>query len=500
MKVLLIQCPQVHRNVISLAGMEIPMNLAYLAAALDQPQTVIDAYGYDLLESTLNSVNTTKIDTEILDLQLYPNPGTILIQKLNDFQPDIVGITAFTIQANWVNIIAAKIKKYNPSIITIFGGVHASSLPESSLIDMPMVDVIVIGEGEVTLLEICYFLAQNQSNFFTSEIREQFLSIPGIAIRNFDDPSKVQLSLPRPLIKNLDLLPFPARHKLDQKKYHPLFVNYYHLPTTGLLSSRGCPFNCSYCSKAVFHRNCRFRSPENVVAEMEYCEKEYGISDFRFFDDSVTNNRRWIKQLCILLIQKHKKYTWNGFSRVDTVSKALLKLMKQAGCYHLKYGIETASQKILLKVHKKQSRQQVINAVKNTKALGIEAHGCFILNFPNESMDSIRNTINFAKELNPTYAMFSLLKPLAGSEIYYEAKKNDLLLHENWEFYGEEDPPILKNQLPYNEIKDLLRKAYNSFYLRPSYIWMQLKDLLNEPSMRRLQRLLQGFLAFLPSR
>ena len=131
MKVLLIQSPQVHRNVISLAGKEIPMNLAYLAAGLEHPKVLIDSYGSDLLDTTLNYVENENTTVEILDLQLYPNLYTVLNQKLEQFHPDIVGITAFTIQANWVNKIASRVKKFDSNILTLFGGVHAFHYPSN---------------------------------------------------------------------------------------------------------------------------------------------------------------------------------------------------------------------------------------------------------------------------------------------------------------------------------------------------------------------------------
>jgi radical SAM superfamily enzyme YgiQ (UPF0313 family) len=184
---------------------------------------------------------------------------------------------------------------------------------------------------------------------------------------------------------------------------------------------------------------------------------------------------------------------------VDTVTKALLRLMKRAGCYHLKFGVETASTKILHSVHKNQTHKQVINAINFTKQAGIEAHACFIINFPDETMQSIKNTIKYAIFLKPTFVVFSLLKPFPGSEIYLNAKKQGQLIHERWDMYGKEDPPVLKNQLSNEELGNILRKAYNAFYIRPQYILMRILELLNAPSFRNLQKLMQGFLAFLPS-
>jgi radical SAM superfamily enzyme YgiQ (UPF0313 family) len=464
---------------------------------LENPTQIIGAYDNPIVPEINEFLKSKKFEIEVLDLQLYSNPWKEMKAKLNKFKPEFVGITSFTIQADLVGIIANFIKKFDSSIITIYGGVHASALPEKSLKDMGDLDYIVIGEGEITLLELCAFKNMLRDTSTATKSRTNIDDIKGIAYRNLENLEKVKLTAPRPLIKKIDLIPMPARHKIELLKYKPLFVNYFSLPTTGILGSRGCPYNCGYCSKAVFKQNFRFRSPENVLIEMEYCEKHWGIKDFRFFDDSVTSSRKWIINFCKLLIKKNKKYYWNAFTRVDTVSKALLKLMKKAGCYHLKFGVETASEKILKMVHKFQKKSQVIQAIQSTKNAGIEAHACFMLNFPDEDLNSIWNTINFAKSLNPTYLMFSLFKPLPGSELYEIAKKGNQFKHEKWGEYGEEHSPVLKNQVKEKIIMPLLRKAYNICYIRPEYWIMRIREIVLDFKLRKIQRVLQGFLTFI---
>jgi anaerobic magnesium-protoporphyrin IX monomethyl ester cyclase len=185
---------------------------------------------------------------------------------------------------------------------------------------------------------------------------------------------------------------------------------------------------------------------------------------------------------------------------VTTVSRPLLQLMKKAGCYHLKYGVETASIEILKDIHKTQSLKESIDAIKNTHIARIESHVSMIINFPNESIESIQKSIKFAIILNPTYAMFSILKPLPGSEIFTIADRENTLKHKNWELYGKEDPPVLKNQLGEEIIRKLVRDAYNSVYLNPRYIIMRIEDLIHEFNFKKIRRLIEGFLAFLPSK
>ncbi|MHA1819000.1 MAG: B12-binding domain-containing radical SAM protein [Promethearchaeota archaeon] len=528
-KVLFIQPPQVVRNIISLVGIEMPLNLAYLSSAIDSPKKTLRAYGHKINEDNEKRILNLKIESKILDLQLYFHPWKKLQEVLKKENPDIVGITAFTIQAQFVDKIARIAKEITPATITIFGGIHASALPEESLIEMPNVDMVVIGEGEITLLEIMAKIDQ----FGPKEILKdpaKLEDVKGIAYKIWDvkkpmkettnenkhnEPKSEAIKIEhskseennyriyrtreRPFIRYIDGLPYPAREKLEYKKYHPFFVNYWRLPTTGILGSRGCPYNCAYCSKAVYHRVFRPRDPARVIEEMQYCEEKFGIKDFRFFDDAVTTSPKWIVEFSKLLIKKDLHYTWNGMSRVDTVNPAILKLMRQAGCYHIKFGVETASAKIKREIHKTFSNDVARRAIKYTKDAGIEAQACLMINFPNESVKSMYNTIRFAIELNPHFVIFSILKPLPGSEIFNKAEEENKIIHKKWEYYGHEDPPILKDQIPGEFSNKLVRWAYNRFYLRVGYVWTWLKYICNDFSWVKVKRLLAGIKTFLPS-
>ncbi|MEX2681064.1 MAG: radical SAM protein [Candidatus Sigynarchaeota archaeon] len=494
---LLVQPPSPVRDVISLEGTEIPLNLAYLAAAIQHPRKVIDAYGSPIEAHVKDFGENEAPKAQILDMQLYHYPWKILKKVIRSFKPDIMGITAVTVQASFVEDVARIGKDLQEDLLTVFGGVHASALVEKSLREMPSIDVIVSGEGEVTFLEICSLRAQISSIPNREIIFKTFKDVAGIGIRE-EYGSGMWTSPARPLIKYLDLLPFPSRELLQNNIYRPLFVNYKTLPSTGILSSRGCPYNCSFCSKAVFKNSFRLRSPHNVLDEMKTCEKQFGMRDFRFFDDAVTINKKWLKTFCKLLIDEGSRFSWNAFSRVSDVSYPLLRLMKDAGCYHVKYGVETGSPLILQKMQKKTTLQQARDAIKNTERAGLESIANFILNYPGESMQSINKTIAFAKELNPTYAQFFMLKPLPGSRLYMEALSRNTIMHENWKLYGEEDPPLLRDQHPEEAVRGLLRRAYNQYYLRPRYLISRAKAFLRFPSLCKVRQLMGGIKTFIP--
>nr|MDO8118455.1 radical SAM protein [Candidatus Sigynarchaeota archaeon] len=497
MRLLLVQPPSPTRDVISLEGTEIPLNLAYLAAAIQHPEKIVEAYGYPVETHIKDFADHEHARTHILDMQLYRHPWDVLRKEISSFKPDIMGITAVTVQASFVEDVARAGKDYQESLLTVFGGVHASALVEKSLREMPSIDMVVSGEGEVTFLEICSLFTRISGKTGREAIFKVFKGVAGIGIRD-DHGHGIMICPARPLIKKLDSLPFPSRELLQNEIYRPLFVNYKTLPSTGILSSRGCPYNCSFCSKAVFKNSFRLRSPSNVLEEMKTCEKQFGIRDFRFYDDAVTINKRWLKAFCKLLIDYGSRYSWNAFSRVSDVSYPILRLMKDAGCYHIKYGVETGSPLILKRMQKKTTLQQARDAIRNTERAGLESIANFILNYPGESVHSINKTIAFAKELNPTYAQFFMLKPLPGSRLYIEAIARDMVLHENWKLYGEEDPPLLRDQHPEEEVRDLLRRAYNQYYLRPRYILSRAKAFLRFPSLFKLRQLIGGIKTFFP--
>ncbi len=501
MKILLIQPNNIMRGVINLNGTEMPLNLLYLATAIEQYKEYINAFDDPAFTAFMNEGEPLDWKVEVLDLQISPNPIRDLRKKLSEFDPHIVGFTGLTIHANNIKILAKIVKAYNQKIFTIVGGIHVSALPEKTLHEINQIDLVVIGEGEITLLEICktfqifygFLIKEGISEFITTKIN----LIKGIAYR---EANEIITTPPRPLIKNLDLIPFPNRDFIIDNRYHPIFVNYWKKPTTGILSSRGCPYNCSFCSKSVFQRSYRQRSPDNVIKEMVMLEEKYGIKDFRFFDDSVTMSKKWVVRFCYLLLKHKKKYHWNAFSRADTIDRSMLRLMKASGCYHLKFGLEAYSDELLSSLNKKYSKKKAVGLIKEAQRLGIETLTTFILNFPNESLKSMQQTVEFAKYINATYAMFFILKPLPGSKIYNEATQQHTLKHTDWSLYGEEDPPVLSNQIDSLNSHKILRKSYNQFYLRPTYIFARILDLIKHFSTYRILRYIKGILAILPSK
>lgn len=430
-------------------GVEVPLNIACLASYLEREG----------------------INNQILDMRLYPDPYPILEKMLTEAKPSIIGIGSFTSEINNAKKVAKMAKKINPKVLTIIGGHHASAMPKDLLKESIDFDLLVYGEGEITLLEIIKNLKPGMD----------FSKVDGIAYRNGDE---IILTKPRKTIDCLDDLPFPARDKLNLSFYTPSpgTGNYMTLPTTGIMASRGCPYKCSYCCKDVWGNTIRFRSPENVLSEIEHCIGKYGIHDFRFYDDVLTYPQWDLNSFCEQIISRKLNITWNCYSRVHLINEEKLRLMKASGCYHIKYGIEFGTEKAL-KLTKKgagATLRQAKQTVELTKKVGIECKGNFMLGIPGENIQDCKKTISFAIELSPDLATFYPFDFFPGSEFFRRKLQGD---------------KSMDDILPRKVTQELSNRAYVSFYFRTGYIIQRLKRMVKNP--KREFRLVQNGLSMI---
>jgi radical SAM superfamily enzyme YgiQ (UPF0313 family) len=251
--------------------------------------------------------------------------------------------------------------------------------------------------------------------------------------------------------------------------------NFMQLPSTGIIGSRGCPYQCRYCSKGVWGRTVRFRSPGNIVQEIEHCIEQHGIHDFRFYDDMLTFPKFDIHEFCEIVTRKNLKITWNCYSRVNHITRKKLEQMKRAGCYHIKYGIEFGTEKALQVADKKATLEMARNAVKLTKEIGIECKGNFILGIPEETYEDCLKTIEFSKQLSPDLVSFYPFDAFPGTEFYKKYQQEGLE----------------KVTLPRHVTEDLASRAYREFYFRPSFILQRAKRIGKNP-IREIRLLTNG--------
>jgi len=336
-----------------------------------------------------------------------------MIEAIKKADPDVVGFTCVTMNRTSCCKMATITKRINPDIKVVMGGVHASSMYEQILMNFP-VDAIVIGEGEITTPELISAFKNNKS----------LKKVKGIA---FKDKNKVIRTEPRMPIHNLDSLPFPK---------HEFFKDVMKKTGTALMiTSRGCPFGCIFCSTSQYWgRSWRPRSAKNVVDEIEYIIKKFPYVNRIFFHDDtfILDNQRAI-DICNEILKRKIKITWECSGRIDRISKEMLLKMKEAGCTNIIYGMESGSEKILRVIDKKITKEQIKKAVDLTNEVGLTYHAYLMVGNPGETWETIKETVNFIKTLkNLEVNSVGRLEIYPNSPVYALAKEQGVVDDSYW--------------------------------------------------------------------
>jgi radical SAM superfamily enzyme YgiQ (UPF0313 family) len=326
-----------------------------------------------------------------------------VVKKIN---PDVVGMTAMTTKFGSVLKTAEVIKKDNPDLIIIVGGPHPTLLPEQTL-KAKQIDFVIRGEGEETFYELIK----------TIDEKKEYREIKGLSYRVNE---KIIHNSSREFINKLDEIPLPARDLLmNQDKYISEDMGV-------IMTSRGCPFNCTYCCH-MWQRKVRNRSVDNVIEEIRLVKQNYGTRQFEFKDDSFTLNRERIIDLCEKMVLEKLKINWGCSTRVDLLDEELILKMKKAGCNIIKLGIETGSERILKETKKGVTFSQMRKAAGWLNKHNIVWSGYFMGGLPSETYEDIIKTYKFMKELNPYYAGLGMYNPFPGTELFNQGVKLGLL-------------------------------------------------------------------------
>ncbi len=347
---------------------------------------------------------------------------------------------------------------------TVAVGAHATAVPEDTI--KRGFDIVARGEYDYTIGE----LAEGK----------ELGKVNGISFRKGNG---IAHNKDRPLIKNLDELPFPAREFLPNKKYYSAL---YKNPFTFVLAGRGCPHGCIYCAgpQLMSGRGYRFRSPENVVAELKHLQENFNFKSVLFNDDTMNVNKKHLLELCDLIVKEGIDMPWVAYSRVDSVDREIATAMRKAGCFLVKVGFESGCDE-MLKSMKKGSRattEQARKAARYFNEAGIQVHGTFVLGMPNETAETIRRTIDFAKGLDLDFVQFSVAQPYPGTEFYHYLESNGYLRFKEWADYLDEEgciTPIFEYpNLSRDDMLHWMKLAYREYYLRPHYISKALRHRL----------------------
>ena len=406
-----------------------------------------------------------KHNITVIDSQVEKLDYSSLESRVRSIRPDIVGITAMTMTMIDVIKTVDIVKSLDSNIKVILGGPHVHLFPEET-IDLKGVDYLVLGEGEVTFKELLDSVNDK------SRLRD----IPGLV---FKDNGKIINTGVRPLIKNIDEVPFPARHMVSYKKYTSL-LSKGNIVTT-IFTSRGCPYKCTFCDRPHLGKMFRARSPENVVQELEECVK-MGIDNFLFYDDTFSVNKKRVIDICKEIIKRKLNIDWDIRTRVDNVNEEMLRLMKKAGCNGIHYGIETGSEKILKVLDKGITIEEANRIFELTRKYRIPTLAYFMIGNPTETIDDINTTFKVMKMLKPDYVHLTILTPFPGTKIYFDGLKSGIIKKDYWREFAKNPspdfvPPHWDEIFNKNELKDLLIKGYKGFYMRPSYVFKKILDL-----------------------
>ena len=397
--------------------------------------------------------------------------------------PDIIGFSVLLSTAKEAPKIAERVKAENPNITVVFGSHHATFNAERILKKYPFVDIVVRGEGEHTSLEIARCL----------EKQRELDKVEGVTFRK---NGRIVSNPDRPLNKDVDALPFPDRDLAGVQYKSAIFgVKINSRKFTTILSSRGCPFNCSFCGIRKFTRGAwRPRSVENVMAELKYLQSE-GYEQFLFADDNFTLNAKRVSKLCRSIQKEGMGIEWFCDSRVDHVSYDMFRDMVNAGCRCLFFGIESANQRILDYYRKGITPEQSEKAVRKARKAGIDIIvGSFIVGAPDETQREIINTLQFANKLDIDVPDVNILGAQTGTDIW-----NDLvakgLLNENEQWEDEICiPRDVPTPVPYEEVRSLIFEYFRAFYLNPRQLLTEL--LRTSKSSFRMAAALQNLVGF----
>ena len=389
---------------------------------------------------------------------------------LKEFQPNylVANIATPTFQSDMMAVKLAK--EIIPSICTIVKGAPFLTYNTNTIYENPFIDYVIMGEAELTLKDILDGVPN--------------CDILGICYRENFQPVKNDK---RPFIEDLNILPFPARHLVDN--------SIYKRPDNGKVQAvvkvaRGCPFHCFFClATPVSGAKVRTRSPENILAELKECVEKYNIKNFLFWSDIFNFNREWTLELCQKIIESGLKITWSSNTRADTMDDEMAKIMYKSGCRLVSIGVESGSQKMLDNIGKKITLDDIRNTVKILKKNKIKIYNYFVIGLPWETEETVEETIKFAIELDSNFISFYTATPLPGTKYFAYAMLNKLV-EGNLDFRSAYYEPVVRSEhLSKERIFELHKQAIKRFYLRPKFI---LKTLL---SLRSFAEFKNYFLA-----
>lgn len=436
-----------------------PLGISYIAAILER----------------------IEVDVKIIDCAIgisYENVFKMILEE----SPDIIGITSTTPAFINAKKVASFVRKELPGTKTIIGGAQVSALPRETM-ETGLFDIGVLGEGELIIEK----LLKNYEN-------NEFKGLDKINGITYVDKNGIHQNENQEFINDLDSIPLPARHLLPHPMfYQPTPASCRRVPYAVMITSRGCPAQCTFCDRKIFGESYRMRSTANIFSEIEEVVSKYGVREIRFFDDTFTVKKKRVYEICDEFEKRKLNVIWTCLTKVVNVDGPMLKRMKEAGCWQVLYGLESGDSRMLKLLRKGNTVEKNTRAIRLAQEAGLEVRGDFIVGTPGETWESLEKTVQFAINMKLDYAHFNKFSPLPGSELYRQ------LVGQGYKFDFSKSTTLDHSEVLYmnpgmdkDEFSEYLDKANKRFYLRPSYI---LKRLFSIRSFYQLKGQVYGFLA-----
>ena len=401
-------------------------------------------------------------EVHIVDLHAEEISPDGLRQILRDLKPRFVGITVLSAHLVPANYVAQISQEEIKDVQVIVGGVHAESEPEQMLKN-PAINAVCRGDGEEVILE---FVRGNPWD-----------EILGLSYRDPNDINKVCHNPPRPVEMNLDKYPFPAYHLIDFDNYFPPVASYRDLPAMNVLWTRGCPGKCTFCNSA--NTILRGRSVEKMVEMIKMLRYQYGIRQIYFYDDTFTSNPARVKKFCEKMIEDQVDVKWICYARGDMFREPIAELMSKAGCHQILIGIESGSDKLTKDIGKSINKKLYKKVVEIAHKYKIEVRGSVIVGHLDETNETMEETLTFGKELDLDFFQINIMTPYPGTQLFREAKSKNLIIHEEYERYGQNEVIMKLNHLSAEEVLKFEKNSFYRFFFRPKVIFRQLIRLTN---------------------
>lgn len=433
--------------------------------------------------ATLASVTRKKgYDTVLFDFLALETDIEEAIGRVMAEKPHWVALTATTEMIKPAAVLADMVKKRSPDTVILIGGPHVSAAPAETMVRYPQFDVAFIGESENTLPA---YLEADLAGKNLGEVKGIF----------FRSPAGPKYTGRREFITAMDDLPFPAWGLLPDMKrhYQPAVTNYKRLPYASLVTSRGCPGQCIFCDRSVFGNRIRAFSAEYIIKMIKTLMNDYGVKEICFYDDNFLLLKDRLKKFCELLKKEKLDLIWSCSARIDTVDKDTLRMIKEAGCWQIGYGIESGSDAILKLMRKNITVSKIQEIIRQTKEAGLLIRGYFILGNPGETEKTLSETLQFMKKLPIDDLLVEYMTPYPGCELYNDIEKYGSGTRD-WDRLN----TFAINFIPYGvteeKLKDTFTRAYRDFYIKPRTIFSYLMRFKNPVKLVKLSVLFMQFL------